>query len=170
MRILPRFDRRLPQAAMTALGIGPGERVIAWGSSTQRDGTAVLTAATDRALYIQALGERLPWDQISRATWTEPELTVTASDDHGRSRPPIRVRIDDARDLPPAVHDRVTTSVVVSERVDLGEGRKALLVARRGDGGIRWSVVFDAGLDPSDASLRAAADEALARLRDSLGI
>ncbi|MBK9740539.1 MAG: hypothetical protein IPO93_13745 [Actinobacteria bacterium] len=82
------------------------------------------------------------------------------------------MRVDQARDLPAAVRDRVTASVVISDRVALGEGAKALLVARRGsdDGEIRWSVVFDAGLDPRDPTLRAAADEALAQLRDSLGI
>ena len=70
------------------------------------------------------------------------------------------------------LHLSVDGTVVVSERVDLGDGEGALMVARRGsdDGVIRWSVVFDAGLDPSDPALRQAADAALTRLRDSLGI
>ena len=84
----------------------------------------------------------------------------------------VRLRLDDARDLPPAVHDRVTASVVVSERVDLGGGAMALMVARRAsdDDDIRWSVVFDTGLDPEDPALRRAASEALGRLRNALGI
>ena len=68
----------------------------------------------------------------------------------------------------------MTASVVVSERVDLGGGAGAqLMVARRAsdDDELRWSVVFDAGLDSSDdPRLRAAAAEALDRLRDALGI
>ena len=35
---------------------------------------------------------------------------------------------------------------------------------------LRWSVVFDAGLDPSDPALRDQADDALADLRTSLGV
>ena len=35
---------------------------------------------------------------------------------------------------------------------------------------LRWSVVFDAGLDPSDPQLRVRADDVLAGLRTSLGV
>jgi hypothetical protein len=46
------------------------------------------------------------------------------------------------------------------------------MVARRAgdDAPVRWTVVFDSGLDPTDPALREAADEALARLRSALGI
>jgi hypothetical protein len=99
-------------------------------------------------------------------------LTVVVLDSAGRLQRPLRLRIDASRDLPPAVHDRVTASVVISERVDLGDGATALLVARRDsdDGSIGWSVVFDAGLDPADPDLRRAADAALEQYRGSLGI
>lgn len=170
MRIMPRLGNRLPGSVVAMLGIGPGEKVVAWGTTSDATQSTVV-AATDRALYVQAVGERLPWDTIAKATWSDPDLDLVITSPDGRPRS-MRVRIDDSRDLPAAVHDRVTASVVVSERVDLGNGAKALLVARRsGDSGeIGWSVVFDAGLDPSDPALRAAADDALARLRDSLGI
>lgn len=170
MRIMPRLGGRLPGTVIGMLGIGPGERIVAWGSSTDPTQTT-FAAATDRALYLQAIGERLPWDTISKASWDEPVLELALVDADGRPRQ-VRVRLDDPRDLPAAVHDRVTASVIVSERVDLGDGAGALMVARRGsdDDAVRWTVVFDSGLDPSDPDLRAAADEALARLRDALGI
>ena len=74
--------------------------------------------------------------------------------------------------LPEAVHAKVTESVIVSERLPLGDGAGALAVARRGsdDDAIWWSVVFDPGLDPTDPALRSRADAALADLRSSLGI
>ncbi len=69
------------------------------------------------------------------------------------------------------MHDRVTASVLISERVDLGNGAGALMVARRSDDDeVRWTIVFDSGLDASDPALREAADAALARLREALGI
>lgn len=170
MRIMPRLGGRLPGTVVAMLGIPPGERIVAWGASGGTDATqSTVAVATDRALYLQEAGERLPWEQIAKATWDEPLLEVTVSD--GGPARLLRVRLQDSRDLPAAVHDRVTASVVVSERLELGGDAKATAVARRGgDDVIRWTVVFDAGLDPSDPALRAAADAELARLRDSLGI
>lgn len=173
MKGLPGFGSRLPGDVPERVGVRRGEKVVAWGCGPGADvTTATYVLATDRALYVEAESERVPWSSISKACWDEPMLDVVVLDDSGRPSRLLHLRIDDARDLPPAVHDRVTASVVVTERVDLGDGAKALLVARRGsdDGQIRWSVVFDAGLDARDPSLRAAADAALAQLRGSLGI
>jgi hypothetical protein len=172
MRILPKLGGRLPGSVLAMLRIEPGEKVVAWGATSTADGTqSMVTAATDRALYLQSTGERLAWDRIAKATWDQPVLELTVVDDPARPPRTVTITLDEPRDLPAAVHDRVTASVVVSEHVDLGEGAGALMVARRGsDDVIRWSVVFDSGLDPSDPALRRAADEALARLRDSLGI
>jgi len=164
----PSLPERLPADVPDRLGVRAGEKVIAWGSSS--GGGYVV--ATDRALYADGLGARTRWSSISRAGWDEPVLSLTILDESGRVTRPVRLRVDDSRDLPPAVHDRVTASVVVSERVELKEGAKALLAARQDsdDGQIRWSVVFDAGLDPTDPDLRRAADAALGQLRGSLGI
>lgn len=167
---LPGMGNRLPGAVVSMLGIPREERVVAWGSNSDATQTAYV-AATDRALYLSARGERIPWDRISKAAWDEPVMELAVVGESGGVEL-IRVLMDDSRDVPAAVHDRVTASVVVSEWVDLAGGKGARLVARRASDGddVRWTVVFDSGLDPSDPGLRAAADEALARLRDSLGI
>ena len=96
-------------------------------------------------------------------------VVLDGNDQPGRL---VRVRLAVGSQLPAAVHAKVTESVVVSERLVLDGGGGALAVARRGsdDDRIRWSIVFDAGLDPTDPALRAQADQALARLRDSLGV
>ena len=169
---LPSRPARLPGSAATALGVPSSEKVIAWGSTALDDATTSYLVATDRALYADALGGRTPWNRISKATWEEPTLVVTMLDDAGRPRRLLRLRVDQSNDLPAAVYDRVTASVVVSERVELRADAKALLVARRGSDSddITWTVVFDAGLDPRDPELREAADAALADLRGSLGI
>lgn len=172
MRIMPKLTGRLPGAVIAMLGIEPGERVVAWGSGPGADPTQTLfVAATDKALYVQATGDRLPWDRISKATWDDPVLEVVVDSGSGQPSRLVRVRVEDSRELPAAVHDRVTASVLVSERVDLGNGAGALMVARRGDADeVRWTILFDSGLDVSDPALREAADGALARLREALGI
>lgn len=173
MRGLPTFGARLPPEVPTRLGVLPGEKVVAWGSAQgEGDAEATYVLATDRALYVEVEALRVPWSSVRKATWDEPVLDVVIVGEGGGGSRQLRLRVDESRDLPAAVHDRVTASVVISERVDLGNGAKALFVARRGsdDGEIRWSVVFDAGLDPRNPRLREAADAALAQLRGSLGI
>ncbi len=168
MGFLSRGSARLPGGVAAELGIESRERVVAWGSSTLPGGPGYVVA-TDRALYVQQPAERLPWDAITKATWEEPVFDLVVAGPPTRR---MRLTVEESRDLPAAVHDRVTASVVISERLDLGEGRGAMAVARRAsdNDAIRWSVVFDSGLDPEDPGLRAAADGALADLRDSLGI
>lgn len=161
---------RLPGGVASDSGVLPGEKVIAWGSrSPAEDGPTTYAIATGRALYLQLPSVRIPWHQVSKASWDEPVLDVVLN---GPGAERFRVELDEARDLPAAVHDRVTDSVVVSEWVELTPTAGARMVARRDsdDGSIHWSVIFDGGLDPTDPGLRATVDEALERLRDALGI
>lgn len=155
-----------------ALGIDKRERVIAWGIGDASNPDGSLVVATSEALYDQRSGSRYPWQGVIKGTWEEPEFVLTTTGSTGVTR--TRIRLDEPRDVPAAVRDRVTDTVVVSQYVELGEGAGAQFVARRDPDGdvanIRWSVVFDAGLDPSDHDLRAAADTVLERLRSSLGI
>lgn len=167
------FGRGLPKEVRSRLGVPSGEKVVAWGSGvTGRGDEAVYAVATDRALYLDATGERLPWDRITRAQWDEPMLDLVVVDADGQPDRLVRVPLTVGSALPDAVHAQVTESVVVSERLQLSGGAGALAVARRAsdEDAIRWSIVFDSGLDPRDPELRAQADEALAQLRDALGI
>ena len=150
------------------LDMRSGERMIAACQTTA--GAAV--AATDRALYPPG-GDRLPWSAIARAEWQEPFLVITTVDAHGRPADRLRLELgEEPGYLAAAVHDRVTASVVVTERATLPCGAGALFTARQDsdDGTIRWSVVFDAGIDPGDPQVRAEATAKLADLRTSLGI
>lgn len=169
-----RFSRRrLPQAVLDRIGLEPGERVIAWGSGPGGLDPAVPNhvLATNLALLLEQPAMRIGWDRIARAQWDDPVLDIVLVAD-GSERPPlVRIAVDSAADLPEAVRALVTESVVVSERLDLRPGG-ALAVARSNprDGSVRWTVAFDAGLDPADPDVRARADAALASLRASLGI
>ena len=148
------------------------ERIIAWGLGDREQPEASLVVATDVALYERRTTTRVGWQDVMKGTWEQPDLVLDFSADSGPRR--IRIRLDEPRDLPAAVRDRVTDTVVISEYRELFEGAGAHFVARRAPGGgvdqIQWSVVFDAGLDPTDASLRSHADAVLGELRSSLGI
>lgn len=161
-----RLVRRRPD--VSALDIPAGERLIA--SATTASGRPI--AATSNALY-PAPGQRIPWSDISSADWEQPFLAIVLLDDQGVPRDRIRVELDaTAASLAAAVHDRVTASVVVTERVEFEAGGSALMTARRDSdtGEIRWAVLFETGLDPRDKDLRVEVTQRLSQLRGSLGI
>lgn len=145
-----------------------GERLLAWASVVP----AGFAIATDAALYLPVPEHvRLAWDLVSKATFTQEAVLVV----EGRSEPRARDRawrvvLDDPGALPTVVYERVTSSVVVSERVTLQDDLGARIVARRVGDGLRWTVTFDPGLDPGDPLLRAQADAAVADLRSTLGV
>lgn len=170
-RLLP-GRRRVPADLRERLGVPSGERLLAWGSGPLPEGPTGLLAATDRALYVEATQAAYGWDEVGRAAWQEPVLELELLTPEGGAGARLRLVVEDSGDLPSAVRDRVTASVIVSERVEVAEGVQARMVARRafGDGPIRWNVVFDAGVDASDPVLQAQARAALDDLRDSLGI
>jgi len=158
------LGRRTP-TQVTQLPIVKGERLSAWAIATQ---PAITIAVTDHALYL-GTDERLGWNDIVRATWEPPVLTLVLD---AQGRQTRRVTLPEAGDLPAIVRTYVTDSVVVSEYVEVSPGAGARLVARRAglSGEIRWSVIFDEGLNAQDPALQAAAMERLALLRETLGI
>ena len=158
--------------ARDRVGIWPGERVISWGVGEKTDPDGSLIVATDAALYEQRSRRRIEWQRVTKGAWEQPEFVIDFDDDGVARR--LRIRVDDARDIPAAVRDRVTDTVVISEYRTLEGDRGAFSVARRspdGDvGDIRWSVVFDEGLDPGSTASRERADAELEQIRASLGI
>jgi hypothetical protein len=155
----------------------PGERVLAWmavgESSLVATDTALVLPEDDPVRRPAAAALRVPWDRVLRASW-EPEIVEVTAQPVTGGRPVVhRVRITgEPGVLPEVVRERVTSSIVVQHHAVLDGERGARFIARRvpGSSDLRWSVVFDAGLDPSDPALRTTADEILETLRSSLGI
>jgi hypothetical protein len=148
--------------------VPPGERLLAW-SRVSPAGVAVVT---DAALYLPVPQTmRFAWDLVAKATFEETGILVV----EGRDQPTgpdraWRVLLDEPGAFPTVVYERVTSSVVVSERVVIEGDLGARVVARRVGDRLRWTVTFDGGLDPRDPQVRARADVAIAELRSALGV
>jgi hypothetical protein len=169
------FRRALPEPARASLTLVDGERPIAWASGPGSSaGDPAYVVATDRALHVGALWSpsRIPWDRIVKAGWDDPVLELVVQPQPGGRSEVVRLRIDEAGEVPVVVRERVTASIVVQQHLELDAEKGALAVARRDSdtGELRWAVVFDPGLDPADPRLRARADAALADLRSQLGV
>ena len=147
-----------------------GERVLAWLPCA---GSTLVATETTLILPEGVEPGHVTWDRVLRASWEAAALLVTVQDPGGGRPLELRLPVPaDHGSLPEVVRERVTASIVVQRHVELHGEQGARLVARRTPGStdLRWSVVFDPGLDPSDPVLRARADEALAALRGSLGV
>lgn len=129
---------------------------------------------TPEALYLpQRSGEvrRIAWDDVVSAVWESPVLEVLEAG----ATVPARVLLEEPGRVPEAVRERVTSSIVVSERVLLAtspEGDAGARISGRrlpASTELHWTVTFDLGLDPADPVLRAAADRELARMREWYG-
>jgi len=148
----------------------PGERVLAWlpsGSST------VVATPTALVLAEGSTPERLPWDLVLRASWLDESCEVTAQLTPG-SRPVVfHVPVTgNAEVFAGVVRERVNASIVVQHHVPLTDAGGVRIIVRRvpESTDLRWSVVFDRGMDPADPVLRQLADDAVADLRGSLGV
>ena len=163
---MPLLRRRRAPEVVREVPLAPGERRIAWAVTDE--GEAVV--ATEEALILG--GERLLWTQVEKAVWAVPRLQVSEIADVAGAGRSWTVVLPDPRDLAETVHDRVTASVVWSQRVVLRElGGAVRLVARRtpGQETLTWQAVHDPGTDPSDPQVQAAVASLVQQARHSIG-
>lgn len=161
-----RLHRGLPSQLRDALTLERGERVLA--TAPTRGGSHV--AATTTALHVptpEGGFTRIPWERVDHATWKDGWLHV-----HETSRAEHHVRLTDPGSVPEIVRERVTATIAVTHQAVLPGGGKVRIAGRRptAGGDVRWTFVFDAGLDPSDPGLRAQAEQVLEDLRRQTGL
>jgi hypothetical protein len=142
------------------LTLDKGERVLAVSGDT---------VATDAALHFQdGTGfTRLPWERVEQAVWKDGLLVVR---EVGGAR--HTVHLSEPGSVPETVRERVTSTVVISTHVKLPGGGVRIAARRpaRGAGEPRWTLVFDPGLDPTDAGLLAQAEQAMEEIRRQTGL
>lgn len=170
MRLFTRGDQKLPTAVRAAMGISRSERVLASAAVARGRGYVGLTATHVHVALAGDVPLSVPWDCVAHATWEDP-LLVAVVDVDGRQ---LRVSLELAEpgSVPVVLRERVTSTVVWECHRVLVDGLGARFIARRavGAGPVRWSVVFDPGLEADDPQLRAAADAVLQELRADLGL
>lgn len=149
--------------------LSEGERVLAY-ARTADGGWA---AGTDRALHL-GNGRVLGWHQVDQARWVETDqvLEVVTLPEVSTAAQMHRVAIPVPGLLPELVRERVTSNIVAAERVDLVGAAGARLLARRVPGvpTIRWSAVYDAGVDSGDPAVQERVRAAVAALQSRLGV
>jgi hypothetical protein len=165
---------RSVRRARPPIEVAAGERLLAWVPVGNSD----WVGGTRDALYVP--GARVPWEQVQAADWDRDEgrLVVTEVGTWGQPRPRHALTIPesatkDADRLLQLVRERVTASVLLSRHVRVSGRRGVRVVARRAPSGrseVQWFYEYDEGIDPDDPVARAAAETALARAKDDVGL
>ena len=163
---LPR--RRTTPAVVKDVQLEAGERRVAWALTT--GGEPVV--ATDRGLRLPGR-PLLEWEQIERAVFGRPTLTVTELAEVAGTGTvhEVELDLDGVTDLPETVRARISASVAWSSHTRLHPAGGVRIVGRRrrGQDAFDWQLVFDPGTDPHDPGLRAQAEQHLAAARRTVG-
>ena len=163
----------------TPVRVERGERLLA--DAVAEEGH--LGGTRDALYLVRPLGTalaleetlRIPWEDVQAADWDAEASTLRVSEvgSWGEERPEHVFTLPEPGRLLELVRERVTASIVLQRHVPI-RGRKGVrVVARRaphGDRPISWIYEYDAGVDPSDPAVHAAAEEALAAAQAEVGI
>lgn len=154
---LTRFTGRGELPTGFAGGLADTERVL--GSAAMADGRRVVV--TTHGLWVPE-GEghrRIGWHLVSNARWDGRSLHLIEAEEVGAQgqtvlladRPPRRIPLSGPGPVPDLVRQRVTRSVLASQRREF-PGGSALFIRRRvpGRDGVQQQVRPDAGTDLDD--------------------
>ena len=162
----------MPDAVRARLDLPRGDRVIAAAELT--DGWA---AASVHALHVvtgdssDATVLRRPWSEVDGARLNAESAALTVTWVDGRAPTVLHLADDRAIALPRAVHDRVQSSVVHTERVTLPSGAVVRVALRRTADGVLLTQVLGTGdVDLNDPGTAAAVDAVEARVRETVGL
>lgn len=167
MALFARRRTHLPPDVAERLGVRAGDALAV---AELDDGWAV---ATERGIVVDRAGEvlRRAWTDVDGARTTDdpPVLHLTWVD----GTAPTDLPLAEARyeGLPQIVHERVQSSVVHSELVDVPNGGVVRVVLRRdADGELFTQVIGPATVDLDDPATAHAVDAAELRVREAAGL
>ena len=111
-----------------------------------------------------------PWSESVQAKWEPPRLTVVFQGETEQS-PSVRSWIlDEASQLPRAVRDRVTSTVVVDRLFELPNAGKVRFVARKDENRSYWTAIAEDQAASQTAIGQQEIAKAVIELRSAFGI
>lgn len=163
--------RELMKTAQTV--VGRDERVLA--AATGSDGRCAAVAS--REAFYHRIDEsnsrwrRIGWEELDNTDWHPTEHALIITGLPGSSVLPTTLALLDPGRLPEIGHALITSTVITTRRVELGETGHATVALRHGaDDRLVWAVHLADGLDPTDPEIQAHVDHALTTLRADLGV
>lgn len=168
MGILRKFTpNRLPGEAAEALGLDAGVRVLAW-SPLAGGGVAAATVDGLHVFTPQGRAVHREWALVRQASWEAASGTLAVSWISPRQLTPLELTTPGR--FPEVVHERVRSSLLLSQEVGVAGGRTVWVALRRSaDGGVVTQVVPEPGVRLDDEEVAAQVRRAQEALRDEVG-
>lgn len=166
--------RSIPDSVLGALPLAPNsdKRMTPLAAAQMIDeGWAVVTATTLVVVRDGVAQIEIDWDAVDNANWDNETDTVTVNPVTGAE--PLRLKLlsDPEARFATALRERVQSSVVMSEIVDVAPGVTARVALRRtATGRIISQVMGRANLDLRNPEILARVNEAEAQLREHAGL
>ena len=131
---------------------------------------AVVTRHALVVLGTDGLAQRSTWDEIETGAWNGEARTFTITwSDRDREEQVLQVESDEVADFSAALRERVQSSVVHAELVEVGATRVRATVRRREDGSLYSQLTAFGPLSGSEAET-ARLDELERRVREAAGL
>lgn len=164
----------VPDWVTQALPPAPGERkpMTALAAAELKDGRwTVATATTLLVVSLDGAEVDFDWDAVDNAAWDNEADTITVIFVDGREPLRLHLASDPEARFATTLRERVQSSVVMSEIVDVAPGVTAKVALRRtATGRIISQVMGRANLNLKNPEILARVNEAEARLRDHAGL
>lgn len=165
MGLRERFRRRrpeIPDDVLARLGLAVDESVLA-AAPLVDGGTAVATPARLLVADSGSLRLDLAWHEVDHGAWEPTSALLDVRLVTGR-RVRLSTRPDAQTLLPEVVRERVQSSVVLSQKIEVHGRRGVRVVVRRSPQGLLTQVLPDVGIDVTEPSVA----RQVAQLRDEL--
>jgi len=111
-----------------------------------------------------------PWKDSVQAKWEPPHLTVIFQGQIEQKPTSRSWILDEASQLPRAVRDRVTSTVVVDRVFELPNAGKVRFVARKDEKSVYWTAIADNQEASKTEIGQSEIAQAVVELRSSFGI
>lgn len=143
----------LPAEQAAALGIGRGDRVLAWSSLV---GGGLAAALVTGLRVLTPRGERLArdWIDVDHANWDDASSMLLVWWVGSRRPTPLEV-LDDVGGLPEVVRERVQSSVLLTVGVALPERKAGRIALRRNASGqVQAQALLPPGVSDDDPRVK----------------
>ena len=169
---LRRLQPDLPAEVSAALDLARGERVLAHATDELTGGSVVATTWALAVVRPDGVLElRRPWHLVDAGVWQHEVSTLTVTFVDG-TRPTQWTLGGQRTLLPEVLRERVQASVVLAQRLSVGERRTARVAIRKDlqTGSLLSQTLLGRGVRAADPVVQEQLSRALAELADQVGL